>query len=140
MVQDRPVQSSPFISKANFLRTAFRYPTYIDFRCNHTPQTLIFAVIIPRTSLYGVCHCLIVGSEYIARSNATSNKTLNLFSAKFAFCIILCVLISMIIEQMEITEKKSKLTNSAMQRRPTASIRQSTAYQHRVFDVICSAL
>ena len=42
------------------------YPTDIDFQNNPTC-----------TSLYGVCHCLIVGSEHIARSNATfSNKTL----------------------------------------------------------------
>ena len=56
-----------------------------------TPQTLIFAVIIPHTSLNGVCHRLIVGSEYIARSNATSNKTLALFSSNYAFRILLCV-------------------------------------------------
>ena len=46
-----------------------------------TPQTLIFffffTVIIPRISLYGVSRCLIVGSEHIARLNATSShKTL----------------------------------------------------------------
>ena len=47
-----------------------------------TPQTLTFAV----------CHCLIVGSEHIACSNATCyNKTRTLFSAKFAYCIILCL-------------------------------------------------
>ena len=47
VVQDRPVQSPPFISKGNLLRKAFRYPTDIDFRSNPTPQTLIFAVILP---------------------------------------------------------------------------------------------
>ena len=91
VVQDRPVQSPPFISKGNLLRKAFRYPTDIDFRSNPTPQTLIFAVILPHTSIYGVCHCLIFGSEDIARSNATSSdKTLTLFSANLAFRVLLC--------------------------------------------------
>ena len=58
------------------------------------PRILIFALIVPHTSLYGVCHCLIVGSEHIARWNATSNKTLTFFSANFAFRVLLCVLIS----------------------------------------------
>ena len=49
VVQDRPVQRSTFIS--NLLWEAFSYPTDIDFRSN------------PRTSLFGVCHCLVVGSE-----------------------------------------------------------------------------
>ena len=72
--QDHPVQSPPFI-----------WLTFCGKRFA-TPQTLIFAVIVPHTSLYGVHHCLIVGSEYIACSNATSsNKTLTIFSAKFAF-------------------------------------------------------
>ena len=40
----------------------------------------------------------VVGSEYIARSNATSSdKTLTLFSANFAFRILLCVWICMFI-------------------------------------------
>ena len=48
-----------------------------------TLQTLTFALIIPHNSLYGICDCLTVGSEYISRSNVTSsNKTLPLFSAK----------------------------------------------------------
>ena len=56
-------------------------------------QTLIFVVIIPNTSLYGVCHCLFVDSEYIARSNATSsNKTLPFFTADFAFRILLYIM------------------------------------------------
>ena len=32
LVQDHPVQSAPFISKANLLWKAFRYPKDIDFR------------------------------------------------------------------------------------------------------------
>ena len=47
------------------------------------PADIDFAVIVPHTSLYNACHCLIVGSEYITRSNATSsNKTLTLFFSK----------------------------------------------------------
>ena len=73
------------------------------------PQTLTFAAIIPHNSLYGVCRCLILGSEHIARSNANSDKTLNLVSAAFAFRILLCVWISMIIQDMKIgREKKSQ--------------------------------
>ena len=72
-----------------------------------TPQTLTFAVIIAHASLYSVSHCLIVGSEHIARSNATSsNKTLTLFSLKFFFYILLCVWIYIIIQKMNIAEKK----------------------------------
>ena len=36
-------------------------------------QTLTFAVILPCAVFYGVCHCLIVGSEHIGRSHATSS-------------------------------------------------------------------
>ena len=35
--QDRPVQSLPFMSEANLLRKAFRYPIDIDFCSNHAP-------------------------------------------------------------------------------------------------------
>ena len=53
------VLSPPFISKAYLPWKTFRLPTDTDFRGNHTPY---FAV----------------GSEYIARSNATSSyKILN---------------------------------------------------------------
>ena len=86
-------------------------------------QTLIFVVILPHTSFHGVCHCLIVGSEYIARSNATSsNKTLTLFSGNFGFHIFLCVWISMFIQKNEnCGEKKSKSTfNAADDRRLAA--------------------
>ena len=37
VIQDRPVQNPPFISKANLLWKEFHYPTDIDFRNNHTP-------------------------------------------------------------------------------------------------------
>ena len=36
-------------------------------------QTVTFAVILPCAVFYGVCHCLIVGSEHIGRSHATSS-------------------------------------------------------------------
>ena len=99
VVQDHPVQSPPFTSRAKLLWIAFRYPADIDFRSNH----------IPYTSLYGICRCLIVGSEYIARSNATySNKTLTLFSAKLAFRILSCVWIFMFMQDMKTAEKQSK--------------------------------
>ena len=77
VVQDRPVQNPKLIS--NLLWGAFRYPTYTDFR-------------ISDTRLYGVCPCLIVGSEHIARSHATSsNKPLTLFSAMVVFRILFLV-------------------------------------------------
>ena len=89
---------------------------------SHEAKTLIFVVIIPHTSFHGVCHCLIVGSEYIARSNAiSSNKTLPVFSAKFAFRIFLCVWNSMVIQQTKIAYKKSKSTKFSLRRRPTAT-------------------
>ena len=57
-----------------------------------TLQTVIFALILPVPSRYGVRHCLTVVSEHIGCSNATfSNKTLTLFTVKFAFRILLCV-------------------------------------------------
>ena len=102
VVQDRPVQSPPFISK--LLWGAFHCLRDIDFHC-----------ILPQTSLYRICHCLIVGSEQITRSNDTSsNKTL-IFSPKFAFCIFLCVWISLIILEMKIVNKKPTSTKISMQ-------------------------
>ena len=81
-----------------------------------TPQKLTFKVIIPYTSLCGVCHSLVVGSEHATRSNATSSdKTLTLFSEKIAFRILLSVWISTIIPEMKIAEKKSKSTKLLMQ-------------------------
>ena len=71
-------------------------------------QTLIFTVIIPHTSLYGVCRRLIVGSVHVTRSDATSNKTLTLFSANFAFHILLCVWISMFIQEKKKLQRKEK--------------------------------
>ena len=61
------------------------------------PQTLTFAAITPHNLLYGVCRFLFLFSEHIASWNASSDKTLNLVSAAFAFRILLCVWISMII-------------------------------------------
>ena len=80
-------------------RTAqFRAPRLSLTFCGErfsTSQTLTLAITLPCTALYGVCHylivrhCWILYSEHIARSNATSsNKTLTLFSAKFAFRIL----------------------------------------------------
>ena len=107
--QDHPVQSPSFI-----------WLTFCGKRFA-TPQTLIFAVIVPHTSLYGVHHCLIVGSEYIACSNATSsNKTLTLPSANFAFRFLICVLISMFIQEMKIAGEKM-----SMQLRPAGPQQRS---------------
>ena len=60
----------------------------------------------------------------------------------FAVCILLCVWISMLIQEMKIAKgKKSKSTKKFQSnRRTTASSRQSAANQHRVCDVICNAL
>ena len=103
-------------------------------------QTLIFTVIIPHTSLYGVCRRLIVGSVHVTRSDATSsNKTLTLFSANFAFHILLCVWISMFIQEKKNCREKKNQNQQKFQcsRRPTASSRQSTANQHQVCNIIC---
>ena len=81
VVQDPTLQSPLFIAVVTFYEKHFV-----------APQTLIFAVIVPHTVLYSVCLCLIVGSEHIAHSNATSsNKTFTLFSAGFTFHILSCV-------------------------------------------------
>ena len=128
MVHGRPVQSPMFLS--NLLWGAFRYPTDIDSRSSTT-------LYLPHTSPYGACHCLTVGGEFFASSNATSsNKTLTLFSAKFAFCSLLCVWISITIQEMKIAEKNRNQRKFQCKRRPTASSRQSAVNQHRVFDVV----
>ena len=45
MVQNRPVQSRPFISNLSW--GAFRYPTDIDFRSNHTPKFTLQRLSLP---------------------------------------------------------------------------------------------
>ena len=76
----------------------------------HT-TTLTSAVIISHTSLHGVCHCLITGSEHNACSDAiSSNKALTLSSAKFAFRVLSSVWISIFIQEMKIAQEKSKST------------------------------
>ena len=83
VVQDRPAQSPPLI-----LTPSPYFALWRSFR-------------------------LIVGSEYIARSNATSsNETLTLFSVNFAFCIFLCIWIFMFIQEMKIAEKKIKMNEN----------------------------
>ena len=78
--QNRPVQRPPLS-----LRLTFRGKRFTIL------QTLIFTVIIPHTSLYGVCRRLIVGSVHVTRSDATSsNKTLTLFSANLIFASSVC--------------------------------------------------
>ena len=129
VARDRPVQI-PFISNVNLLWKEFCYP-----------QTLTFALIIPHSSPYDVCHCLIVGSAYIARSNATSsNATLSLLSGNFAFRILLCVWISMFIQEKTIAAKQNKINKNWMQQRPTANSRQSAASQRQVSDVISKCI
>ena len=106
-----------------------------------TPQTLTSAVIRPHTSLYGVCHCLTVGSEHIAHSNATSSvtKTLTLFSAEFAFHISWYVWFP----QLSKT-RKSRRTCQNQRKFNTADNRLLAAdkapSRHHVFDVVCNAL
>ena len=106
-----------------------------------TTQSLIFALIIPHTSFYVICHCLIDGSEYIARSNATSShKTLPLFSANFAFRILLCVWFAIFIHRGGEKKRSQNQQNFQCSRRPTASSQQSATNQHGLCDVICNAL
>ena len=95
VVQGHSVQNTPFIS--NLL-----------CKCLATLQALPFAELLPHTSLCGCCHGLIVGTEHIARLNATSYKrTLTLFlTTNFAFRILLCVWISMFTQEMKIAEKQ----------------------------------
>ena len=84
--------SLSLISMANLCGGRFATP-HIDFR-------------IPHTSLYGVCHCLIVSSKYIARSNAASfDKTLTLFSPNFA-CTLLCAWAFLFIQEIKTAEEK----------------------------------
>ena len=47
VVQDRPVQSPPFVSEANLLWKAFRYPTDIDFRSNQTEYFPLHSLSLP---------------------------------------------------------------------------------------------
>ena len=58
-----------------------------------TPQTLTFAVILPRTpSLYVVRHCLVDGNEHIGRSNATSSdKTYFILRKLCLSCPVMCL-------------------------------------------------
>ena len=58
---------------------------------------------------------------------------LHLFSAKFAFRILLSVWISVIIQEMKISGKMSKLTKISMQQMTDPSNQQSAANQHQVF-------
>ena len=52
-------------------------------------------LILPRTSLYGVRHCLIAGSEHIERSNATSSlKKKKKKSLTFSFTCLIKVCLS----------------------------------------------
>ena len=108
---------------------ALRWPLAFCRKCLATPQTFAFAEFLPRrTWLCCVCHCLIVGRENIARSNATSsNKTLTFFLLSQAFLILLCVWISMIIKEMKIAERKSKLSEMSMHARPI-STESSTSF------------
>ena len=108
---------------SGWFRTTLFRPLRSSLTYCGEPQTVTFAVILPCTPLYGVYHCLIVGSEHIARSNITSSdKTLTLFSVKLAFRIFLNVWISMIIKtkkkerkKKKIAEKKSKSTEMSLQ-------------------------
>ena len=84
------------------------------------------------------------------RSNATSSnrtfftlskvplKELTLLSAKFR--ILLCVWISIVIQNWKSQRKGPNQRKFQSSRRPTASSRQSAANQHRVFDVICKCI
>ena len=128
VVQDRPVQSPPFIS--SLLLGAFRYPTDGDFRSNPTSYFI-----------YDVCPRLLFGSERIERSNATfSNKTLSLSHQSLPFTFS-CVSWFLWLSRKWKAQRKSQNQRYILcSRRPTASSRQSAASQHRVFDVICNAL
>ena len=100
-----------------------------------TPQTLIFALIIPHTSLYGIYHCLwmsAVNTSHVVQISLLLTK-LTLFSTNCAFRVLFCVWISMFIRDMKIAENiNQNLQTFQCSRRPTASSRQSAANQHRV--------
>ena len=98
VVQDRHVQSPLFFSRAT---TCGKHLT--------TPQTLIFAVLIPHTLLCSICFAWLLAVNTSHIQLPLLIKILTLFSANFAFCMLLCVWISMFIQEMKIVQKKRKI-------------------------------
>ena len=104
-------------------------PHDIDFHSDHTPHFSLQYLSLP-------------GCRQWTRHTFKSHFWQNfLFSAKFAFRILYCVWISIIITEMKIAEKRSKLIIKKIQssRQLTTSSWQSVANPHKVFKVICNA-
>ena len=97
-------------------------------------QIWIRRFILPRAAISRRLSLPDIGSEHIGRSNVISCNKINLLR------ILLCVWISMIIEDLKIVEKSQNQQKCQCSRRPTASSRQSTANQHGVFDVSCKCI
>ena len=123
--QNRPVQTPPL--PLTFCGERFA-----------TPHTLTFAVILP---LYSLRHCLIVSREDISRSNVTSsNKTFFILSKVCLSHPLRSLDFHDYPQKMKIAEKSQNQQKFQCSRRPTASSRQNSANQQRVFEIIFTCI